>query len=305
MIGWDFSLFWEVGKAILAGTNPYAVDSYWYPPAASLSFVLFGLLPFSAAYLFWTVFNLFLYFHTLWRMKLGRYWWGWLLFTPFLFIMLSGQLDIFFLWAASFLIIPPKRNRTIEEWGPVLAGVMLTLKPQLAAVVLPWFIVRWWLYDRRLLLRWSALTALIHLIPLIYKPDFYSLWLTALQGVGFQKSMNGGGLFAFLALGVPDVLIWISSGCLMIWGLFQKEAVSRTAQLTGSPICWWYDMLFLIGNAPVWFMVPLSWLALSVSYLVHHNLPMVIIPFGSLIWGIFQRSKTEVMKIEESPMKVS
>jgi hypothetical protein len=289
MIGWDFSNFWNVGRAVLAGANPYTVDFSWYPPATAYLFALFGTVPFSAAYLIWTGINLLLYFHTLWQLKKARQWWIWLLFTPFLFNLLSGQLDIFFLWAARYLNVDPASKDGKTRWMPAIAGAILTLKPQLAAIILPWYLILWLKNDRGLLMRWAGLFAALHLAPLLLNPGIYGYWMTALQGIADKKTSMSGGIFAFGSLGFPVWLLWVLGGALIVWGLTQKEPVSRAAQFSGFPISAWYDSVLLIGSVSGWVLVPFSWLVLGAAYLTESNLPFIAIPFGVLILQAYRR----------------
>jgi len=69
-----------------------------------------------------------------------------------------------------------QRRVAAERLAPVLAAAFLTLKPQLALVVLPWYLLRWLRTERGLLLRWAGLCALLHALPLVSLPaDLYAL----------------------------------------------------------------------------------------------------------------------------------
>lgn len=304
MIGWDFSVFWEIGRAVLEGQSPYAVEFSRYPPAAAFFFVVFGLLPFVPAFALWSGANVVLYILALKRLQLGKGWWVWLLYTPFLFNLLTGQVDVVFWWAAGFLVkeIPLSRHDGVTEgingflarsssWIPALAGAFLTLKPQLAVVILPWFLLRWLRSERGILLRWGGISLLMHVLPLLYDPGIYQKWLTALQGVSEMKIGVSGGIFAFGQIGLPTWLLAVVGIGLAAWGWFQKEAVSRPAQLLAFPLTIWYDNVVLVGIGPAWLMVGVSWLAFGWATLVQNSLPLVLIaalPF-CLNLGIIQK----------------
>ena len=49
-------------------------------------------------------------------------------------------------------------SERLGRLGAGAGGAFLTLKPQLAAVVLPWFLMRWLKYERGLLMRWAGIT---------------------------------------------------------------------------------------------------------------------------------------------------
>jgi hypothetical protein len=293
-IGWDFSIFWEIGRAILEGRNPYAVEFSRYPPATAFFFALFGLLPFVASFVVWSTFNVGLYLYGLRRARLGWKGLAWLLYTPFLFNLLTGQIDVIFWWAAFYLVkdsssAPDAPRKTWEAWRPALAAAFLTLKPQLAAVLLPWYLVRWLRGERGLLWRWLGITALIHALPLLYDPGIYGRWLAALSGVSEMKMGVSAGVFALGLLGLPTLLLAAVGLALAVWGLFQPEPTSRAAQLCAFPITIWYDDVLLTGIGPAWLMVPLSWVAFITAGMVQNSLPLVVIPAAALGFRLLKK----------------
>lgn len=279
MIGWDFLVFWQIGQAVLNGLNPYLVEYSRYPPATALVFSVFAVLPYLAAFAVWTGLSLVLYLDTLRRLKLGRWWAAWIFFTPAVFIFLTGQIDLAFVWLALWL---PHGG-----WRSVTAGALLTLKPQLAAVVLPWFLLRWLLRDRRLLVSWVGAAAILHALPLIYDPGIYGKWFSALSGVSEMKVPLSSGIFSLTSLDVP-VLVLAGLGLgLVLWGLSRAEPTSRAASLLSFPLTIWYDDALLVGAAPAWFLVPYSWAAFILAYLLSSNLPLATIPLAVLVWRGF------------------
>jgi hypothetical protein len=297
MIGWDFSIFWQIGQAVLTGHSPYSVELSRYPPAAAFLFVLFALLPFALSFAVWTGITIVLAVHGLRRMGQGWKGLAWLLYTPLIFNLMSGQLDVIFWWAALYLE-PIQMDRakanwiSTSIWIPALAGTFMMLKPQLAAVVLPWYLFRWVRRERGLLLRWAGLCALLYLLPLLYDPLIYHQWFTALRGVSEMKSGVSAGIFAFGLLGLPTWLLAILGLSLAVWGWFQEETISRPAQLSAFPLTIWYDDMMLAGYGPAWLLVPVSWLAFVGAALVQNSLPLVAIPMGTLVWAVIQRKRT-------------
>jgi hypothetical protein len=288
--GADFRIFWEIGRAVLEGRSPYSVEASRYPPAAAFLFVLFGLLPLAPAFLTWCGVNLAVYVYGLRRFQLKWGGLGWLLYTPFLFNLLTGQLDVIFWGAALALRAPRAVEGPVEKgwslWAPALAGAFLTLKPQLAAVILPWFLARWLKYERGLLLRWAALTVVLHLLPLALAGDIYQQWWAALNGVSEMKMGVSGGIFVLSGAGMPLWLLAVVGGALMLWGWFQDELTSRAAQLAAFPITIWYDDVLLAAIGPAWLMVPVSWLAFGGAALAQNSLPLLAIPFATLGWRL-------------------
>jgi hypothetical protein len=303
MLGADFLTFWEIGRAVLEGRSPYSVDVSRYPPAAALLFAVFALIPYLPSFAAWCGISVVLYLHRLRRLRPG--WQGllWLGFTPFLFNLLTGQLDVIIWWAAMGLR-PPRSaslveagdgkricrlDRLVAEWLPSLAGAFLTLKPQLAAVLLPWFLVRWLRREPGLLLRWLLLVVILNGLPLLYAADIYGQWLARLSGVSEMKMGVSGGIFVLGGWGLPA---WLLAGvglALAVWGWFQDELTSRAAQLTAFPITIWYDDILLAGIGPALLLVPLSWLAFLAAALGQSSIPFLLIPLGTLGWLLWTR----------------
>ena len=278
MLGYDFSIFWQLGQAILLGQNPYLFPQPNYPPAAILLFAVFAVLPFLPSFAVWFGVNVILYIHCLKRLNLGRWRWAWFLFIPTLFNFLSGQLDIFYLWLALFL--------PSSGWKAVIAGVLITTKPQIAFIALPWFLVQWLLHDRRTLLRWAGLTLALHLLPLLYDPNIYAHWATVLQGQVDWRIYLTPGVFTLSNFNVPWPVMALLAIAVAAWGLFQAWPTSWVAQTLALPVGQWYDETLLTGLAPVWLAVPVSWAAFGLSYLVNNAVPMVAIPVAILAWRI-------------------
>jgi hypothetical protein len=283
MLGYDFYNFWNTGRAVLAGSGPYSVPLSFYPPAMAYLFAVLGLLPFNLSYGLWTGLNLVLLRVSILRFQKG--WRGitWLAYAPVPFILLTGQIDILFLWLAGFL--------GCNGWKAVLAGVLVTLKPQVAFVVLPWFLVQWLLHRRPLLLGWTAGTLALHALPLIADPLTYQKWLASAQGESSWRLAASPGVFALTNLNVPLILIGLLAAALVVVGLLRKDMFSRTAQLLALPAGLWYEDVLLAGSTPWWLLIPVSWAAFVVATQVHGNYPFVVIPLASFAWQWFHKSE--------------
>ena len=283
MIGYDFSLFWQIGQIVLGGGNPYSIAVSWYPPITSLIFAVFGLLPFIPAYAIWTGINIVLCLSSFRRLSLKRPVWAWLFFAPVLFIVLTGQIDLFFMWLAVYL---PKGG-----WKAVVAAVLLTMKPQIALVVLPWFLVRWLKTNQRLVISWLAGTLVFQLLPLILSASIFQDWLTALQSAYGWKMILSSGVFSMTAFGVPIWLAGIVALPIAIWGLFQDEITCRAAQLLSCPITFWYDDVLLAGSVPANLLVPFSLLSFLAAYLLNNAELLAIMPVAILIYRLVEQRR--------------
>ena len=283
MLGKDFYVYWQIGKAVLAGLDPYSVTDSFYPPATSLLFALLSLLPFTPAFALWTGAGAVVFWDTLRRLKLPLIWFG---FTPTIFLLMTGQMDIFFLWLAGFL--------PAGGWAAVVAGGLITLKPQLAFVILPWFLVRWAIHERILLARWVGFCVLLHLLPLLYDPTLYTRWLTAVQGETGWRLLASPGLFALTNLKIPLVMIAIIAVVAAIWSLWRDQLTSRAAQLLALPGGLWYNSVLLTGAAPWWLLVPLSWVAFILAVLFQNSLPLALIPLGAFVWLVARSTQARL-----------
>jgi hypothetical protein len=288
MVGFDFWGFWQTGQAVLGGLNPYAVQGAVYPPATTLLFALFAIVPFQFSYQIWTGINVILFLIVLQKKQpevplksLKKM--LWLGFSPVLFILFVGQLDIFFLWLASFLSF---RTDTFRRgWGEVLCAALITLKPQIAFVVLPWWLLGLARRDRRTLLIWSFTTLILHLLPLGYDFSIYWKWKEALQAITDLRLHNSPGFFSFSTIGVPFWVLALPSVVVMAWGLLQNERIARSTLMLAMPMGFWYENVLLALDAPALWMVPVSWAAFFLAAVWKNSIPFLLIPLGFMLWN--------------------
>jgi hypothetical protein len=285
MLGFDFYNFWNTGRAVLFGSGPYSVGDSFYPPAMAYLFTLLALLPFNLCFGLYTGVNLILFRKTVLRFQKGWQGIAWLAFAPVTFILLTGQIDLLFLWLAGFL--------TSRGWKAVLAAVLVTLKPQVAFIVLPWFLLQWILHERPRFLWWAAGTVTLHALPLLIDPLIYQKWLASAGGESNWRLPASPGVFSLTNLNVPLFVIAILAIAIIILGLVkQRRAMfSRTAQVLALPAGMWYENVFLIGSTPWWLLVPVSWGLFVVANQVHNNYPFVLIPLLSFVWQVFHKSE--------------
>jgi len=281
-VGYDFSLFWEIGKHFLEGGNPYSLGSSYYPPATVYFFVLLSLLPLKIATAIFTGINSALLIATTRKLDKGR-WWTWILFPPVIFIIVAGQLDLIFLYLSTFLV-----NGGLIA---ALAGSLLTLKPQMAFIVLPWFLIRWVQKDRDTLAKWIVLTTILHTIPLIISPGLYKGWLNNAQGAVSWRMQQSPGVFSLTNLNVPVAFLAIVALAIAGWALFKDYKTSKVAQLMALPIGIWYDSVFVIGTVPYYIMIPVGIVSFVLAYFVSNSLPLFFITLVAMLWRITKRSK--------------
>ena len=285
MLGFDFYNFWNTGRAVLSGSGPYSVGDSFYPPAMAYLFTLLALLPFNLSFGIWTGANLILFRQSVLRFQKGWQGIAWLAFAPTVFILVTGQIDIIFLWLAGFL--------ACNGWKAVLAGVLVTLKPQVAFIVLPWFLVQWILRKRPYFYWWAAGTVTLHALPLLADPLIYQKWWAAAGGESNWRMTASPGLFALTNLNIPLIVIGILSVAVVVFGLLRNAMFSRTAQLLALPAGLWYENVLLIGSAPWWLLVPLSWVAFWAALQAHNNYPFVAILLASFVWQwAYMKEKT-------------
>jgi hypothetical protein len=57
-LGFDYRIFWDIGRGLWSGKDPYAAEHFViYPPTALPVFAVLGLLPFEASFVAWTALN--------------------------------------------------------------------------------------------------------------------------------------------------------------------------------------------------------------------------------------------------------
>lgn len=281
-MGYDFSLFWEIGKHFLEGGNPYSLGSSYYPPATVYFFVLFSLLPLKVATAIFTGINSVVFITTAKKLDKKR-WWTWILFPPVMFVIFVGQLDLIFLYLSTFLI-----NGGIIA---ALAGSLLTLKPQMAFISLPWFLIKWVKNDKSTLAKWIALTTILHGIPLIINPGLYKEWLSNTQGAVSWRMQQSPGVFSLTNFNVPIAFLVIAALAIAGWALFKDYKTSKVAQLMALPIGIWYDSVFVIGTVPYYIMIPVGIASFVLAYFVSNSLPLFLISLVAMLWRISKRSK--------------
>jgi hypothetical protein len=191
----------------------------------TLVFSLFALVPFQWAFPIWTGLNFVLLLDVLRRLASRSYFW--ILFSPVVFNLMTGQIDLLFYWLASWTMT--------AGWQSIVCAALLTLKPQIALIVLPWLLIRWLWKSPRSLIYWILLTLALNTLPLLYDRSIYLKWLSAVNGYLGWRFAVSSGLFSLSTYQVPYWILIFLSLVIAIWGQMQSEALSRAAMLLASP----------------------------------------------------------------------
>lgn len=278
MFGGDFKVYWNTGLALLRGFSPYIAPGAFYPPLTSCLFGLLALLPAVPAYFLWSLANVAMLVH----IGKGRRSLAWVLFFPVLFLFLSGNMDLVAIWASQYL------GR--KGWRSIAAVVLICLKPQMAFVLLPFWLWKWAREDRLHLFQVGMVTAWVNLLPVIVRPAIFAEWLTGLRVYsGGANVASQPGLWQFAA-GHPAMVLPIlaASGILVAFAVlvFRVEPVVRAAMLLALPAGHDYDCSTLTMQGPAWLLVPVSWIGAYLGWFTPAKIVgHALVPLTILVWA--------------------
>lgn len=268
---WDFNILWQAGHAVWLGHDPYSVEHFYYPLPAAYLFALLATVPQSTAFWAWLLLNMGL---LAWKLR-GRLP-AWALYFPLLHFCSSGQVDLMlWLWGTSMS----------RGWLSALAAAVITLKPQVAFIMLPWILLRWLRTGRRTLALWFAITTLLWIGPLAVDPTWVRRWQAAIPAQTALSRGNTPGIWSLEPVfpGIGPVLL-IASTAIFVWGLHQERSVGWAAAALANPVGMFYDLLALMGAAPAWLLVPMSWVAVALSVWLRTFVPWMLVPVGVIIY---------------------
>jgi hypothetical protein len=273
MNGWDFSILWHAGQAVLAGQSPYSVAFFYYPLPFAYALVTFALLPESVSFWLWVALNVGLLI-----LVFRRRFWTWLFYVPMLHMLSSGNVD-FFWWVME--------RGLGRHWRGAIIGALMTLKPQVAILLLPWHLFDWLRHERSVLARWALLTFLLWAAPLAWDPGWITDWLSATPNLNIQTATNSPGLFSLLKAW-PQLLIpvMVCAAAIFLWGIWQENEVVRASAVLASPIGMFYQTMALLGCAPPWLLVPTSLVAAALSIATNTFIPFILIPLAVIAWHV-------------------
>lgn len=269
--GRDFWTFWQTGRA----AEPYSVTGAIYPPPMMVILRPIGLLPGSVAFIVWTLFNLILLV-AMFKRKALLY----IFFMPTMFNIGPGQIDILFLWFSTFL----KK----QDWKAILAGVLITLKPQVALVLLPWHLLRW---EWKTRLAWGAGVVGLWGYYYLVRPDWYAQWLGTATGTIQYEASATPSLFSLL----PFWLAILVAGGTFFFAWFRlDEKTALAAGVFAMPFGKTYDAVLLLRSEIPWWIIPLSWAGLFVSLRLNHPWPQAVVTgiiFAVALWRFYHRTE--------------
>lgn len=270
----DFAVFWEIGRAILAGLSPYSVGGSWYPPAGSLLFALTALAPLGIGYFIMLGLNALAALSII-----RRYGKLWLAYVPLVFVMLAGQVDLIL---AAFI---PWLNE--KGWKPVAAAILLSLKPITAITILPWFMIQWAIKDRPTLFKTLGIGGAIHLAPILIRPTILKEWISVILESGTGHYAGGVGIW-LASTWIPTWFLILTAVFAVILALRSRnENLSRALLTLASPFAMPYHLVMLTGTAPATILVPTSIFAtaiLSTTFIQPYRalIPLAVVAYYAI-----------------------
>jgi hypothetical protein len=275
-LGFDFFVFREIGNAVLQGYSPYSVPGSFYPPAMSYAFSLLAIAPQQLSFVILTVLSC----AALATKMKKRSHLLWLLYWPVAQVLYSGQTSLLFL-----PLIPLINNgdRRISALGAAL----FTLKPQLAMLVLPWHLVRWIMQDRRRLLYFVGTTCALQLWPMLIRPSIFMEWLGTV-GLGFgHKTIISAGIWS-TGQYVPPIVLAVLTTAILVLGIMSSRKLSRAALTLASPVVSVHDTVLLMDAAPMWLLLLISVVALTLTRITVTVLPGMLIAGATFVYRVNQ-----------------
>jgi len=306
----DFTFYWTAARHVLAGQNPYALDSphgfvMLAPPWTLPITLVFGALPLEVAQFLWLMISVVaLAISAIWLCELYSEGQRPLVigllvatFSPVLVMFLLGQIvPLALLGLAGFLRYEPKRQ--------YLAGAFLflaSLKPQIVFLVWPALLLYGWFQGR-----WKALVGLIgtltsaSLLALAVRPNVFReyWWLLGSREVASYESSTLATLVSrTLGYGATQYLPTVLA---LIWLGWRWRTLAGTwewrTQLPGllavsiatTPYAWFSDQVVLLpavlcAEGKLW---RTSWSLIphAVFYLLFNLSGLVLVAFRKSLW---------------------
>jgi hypothetical protein len=271
--GWDFSVLWAAGNAILEGQSPYDVANFFYPLPFAYFLAILALLPQQVSLLLWLALNIGLLI-----LAFRREFWKWLPYAPFLHLLSSGQMGFLF-WSL-------ERGMS-STWRTPIFAALITLKPQAAIILLPWHILGWLRFDRKTALRFLLATGIIWGLPLTWSPEWPIEWWNSLPSNFMLSAANSPGVFSLTKL-FPTVfpLAMVVAVSVFVWGQFQSKEIGRATAVLASPFGLFYSTIALIGCAPARLMTPASLVVVALTIISQSFIPFIILPLIVIAYNL-------------------
>ncbi len=237
----DWMIFYQAGRYVRDGLSPYQVEGFFNPIQVAWLLSWTTWLPFQV----WVYGMIGLSFILLVVLLKKRAHWA-LLSLPFIFGMSMGSLDVL-LWVPA---------RLLGGWGLSL----LTLKPQLALLVIPLQLSAWWRSGRRKEIeRFFIATLIVWGVPTLLHPAWLPAWLRAVFTVDQRVRIHwAASLAGFSALtGYEGLYIALFFLVLLVFTLRGDDRYYLVAMF--SPFFWPSDWI-LTAEYISWRFTLLSWL---------------------------------------------
>lgn len=252
----DFDIFLQAGQAVLNGQSPYtSVTGYFYPYPTTYLFALLALLPPDWAKGVWTAFSIgVLIFVTRKAAPL------WLIFPPVIACLIQGQLDLAMLglWALAGGTATPRGK------GDVLPGIalaLMTLKPQLGFLIIPYQLWHWRTASgaRTRWITFAFTLLVIFGIPTLLWPGWVMEFLQHGRPISYAMTIAPSVfLITQYALWLWPVSLLLAAG-LCVWVLRQAHTpgIINTTSFIINPTTHIYNLAMLADNLFLWRTVAL------------------------------------------------
>lgn len=255
----DIDIFIIAAQAIWNGQDPYHIAGVevFYPLPFYFLFLPFAWLPRDVT-------------HVLFSLLSGIVLVG-LLRRRALIVMLSSQVVLTFLLGQVDILMMALYVLTRSAVGGGIALAFLLLKPQIVLLLAPFLLWRWLRTDRKQILWFGGIVAVLFLASFLAQPDWiFSLLSRSGERMRAPVSSSLWGLLSFL----PSYL-WLASGALIsfiliIWAWrVRKIDQVETVGLFISPFIFAYNLMPLyVMFRRAWIliaMVVISWLGFFIA----------------------------------------
>lgn len=283
----DFQVLYAAGQALLAGQSPYGVEYFFYPLPAAYFFALWALLPYPISLALWWLASA-----VVLVVVARRAAWMWFLFPPVIANFLTGQVDLFILglWALALR-------------GSAAALALVTLKPQLGLVIVPYMLWRW-RYERQRLAIFCATVVLIYGLPTAVWPGWIGEWLRHTRPLDYAMSV-APTLFGMYSLGSWTLPLVVLLAVFILWLVWKRgsDAVN-CAGLLVNPVIHPYDFALMVGPAWRWRTLLAGWIGWLVFLVTGDARYYVIVPIVGL-WEVLRFQADSARRAQPSGAPVS
>ncbi|MFO3797871.1 MAG: hypothetical protein ACK8QZ_11425 [Anaerolineales bacterium] len=268
----DWFIFYLAGRAVLDGQPVYTVPGFFNPIQVAWLLAPTTILPFST----WVIVMCAASFALVVILSRKKSHWT-LLSLPFIFGMAMGTLDMF-LWTPA---------RLLGGWGLPL----LTLKPQLAAFIIPLQMRAWWQERNwKEFKRFAAVTALLWGIPILLQPGWVAEWLHAAASSAPDRLHWAASIAGFSAVTGGD-WFYFALFAIVLLLLLRRGRNEYYLAASFAPFIWPSDWLIATEFA-TWRVTILSWLLVPTG--LSENGAQFYLFLGVVIW-----TEQNVKRLEE------